>query len=303
MASYETWLVNHDENRTDDVLKTKLVLALPNINFDSLYSHQGELAADYSLREITSTGEINKQENLLGRDGKYFENKLTQTIFFRCTGKMVHSHGQASGFVIGPNLVMTAGHCVHPGNSQSRNYENIYFQPGYPNHGRWYRIVRVYAHRSWVINGAYSADIAICVTEDVMSNDLWFGVKTHLGDSPLAWAIYGYPAESPFDGSRQFGDSGPLTTKPWSSGNLRFNLSACDKIDLTPGCSGGPWIAGENHAVKGRIAKEGKIPGPGRCIYVNGLNSHTYDRYPGMMITPYFGEVVADFVADVIAAT
>lgn len=296
MSEYIVHHVHFDDIDAADVVRNARPLEMPLVPA-SFVPSQMELPPEPSLLQAATELASNEASPLVGADGRYFENKLTHTVFFRCTARLTHSSGQASAFVVGPRLIMTAGHCVHPGGS-GEFYKNIYVSPGYPTIDRTHRIKTVFAHKSWVDGHAYSSDLALCITEDVVSPDMWFGVTTSLGD-PNGWAVYGYPGRPPFDSKTQIGDSGPFTNKPWSRGELRFNLTACDWSDLTPGASGGPWLCGKHG--QGEIVIPGRLANGKPAIYVNGLSSFFYDRYPGIMISPYFGSDVADFVRKVLA--
>lgn len=298
MSSFETWGVPFNSRTPEDILRSVGPLPLPIVSHSGFYksAKNTDKSFDGSSDEPLTVEELASIES----DGRYYQNNLTNVISYRCTGKLIHDNGTSSGFVIGPNLIMTAGHCVHSGGPSGRYYTNMYFQPGYPTMGKWYRLKRIFAHSNWISQkDAYYSDVAICITEEVMTNDLWYGIKTQLEPEPKVWAIYGYPAKPPFNGDFPYGDSGRPSNKPWSHGELRFNLSSCDTIDLTAGCSGGPWIFG-SAGVKGQIAVKCQPPQMESGKYISGLNSFVFDRYPGIMISPYFGRDIHNYIKKVI---
>lgn len=118
-----------------------------------------------------------------GRDGKYFENKLTHTISYRGIGRLLGRYGEqyrlGTAFAVGPRLIVTAGHCVHLG---GKPVTDLLFQPGFPVLARTIPVDRAIVARQWAENADYTSDIALLVTREVVSNEMWFGVKTHLPD-------------------------------------------------------------------------------------------------------------------------
>jgi len=193
---------------------------------------------------------------------------------------------------------MTAAHCVHQGRSDFARglFKNIIFQPSHPDHGTWYRVKQVFVLPAWISHGVYHADVAILVTDGPMGIVDFWGVQTRLPvPSEYGWTTYGYPARPPFDGQYPYTDGGPETNAPWSSGELKFEVKAIDNHDLTPGCSGGPWITNGRYAA-GDFPIAGNDTQYGRPFHINGLNSFTFDNYPGIMVSPAFSRAVLDLV-------
>lgn len=217
-------------------------------------------------------------------------------------GKIVTSMGVSSGAMIGPNLILTAGHCVHPGQTGSLDdlYQNIAFQPGYPAEGIWYAVKKVFVHRNWVKRGAFYNDFAICVTEQIMHVPDYWGIRTNADHSKYGCWIYGYPAEGRFNGEKAVTDQGNTSVEPWRNGSLQFNVVGIDTIDMTPGSSGGPWIPRDR-------LNEGNIILPGldtkwkRPYQINGINSFMFNEFPGIMISPFFGREAEGFFREVLS--
>lgn len=238
----------------------------------------------------------NEQVATSSGDGRYWVNKLEDTIHYRCVGRLIGRINagyisSATAFAVGPRMIMTAGHCVHTGPG-GKPITNLQFEPGYPTLGRLIPVQRVVASKAWVQGGAYSQDYAFGITDEVIHPDLWYGIRTGLKDPP-GWTIYGYPSRPPFDGELPYGDGGASTIKPWRAtgpgpSELRFNVQACDKIDLTPGSSGGPWLGGSQG---GSILSRARLPDhPNRSIEAAGLQSHSFNKHPGCVGSPYFNQ-------------
>lgn len=297
MQNYASWDVEHDEptQAKADLLHVA-PMPLPTVDYGEPISNEQK-----AVRSPHEAVDVPAQMD--GRDGKYFENKLTHTIFYRSIGRLLGRHGSTfrlgTAFAVGPRLIVTAGHCVH---LDGTPLTDLLFQPGFPALGRTIPIDRVFVPDRWVSHTDYTLDIALLVTREVISSEMWFGVKTHLPDPGYqGWGLYGYPGDPPFDGTVPIGDSGPSTNKPWATGQLRFSVNACDWIDLTPGASGGPWIHDKRN--QGTVVIEGKLPDAGqKPIYVNGLNSHFIKGYPGIMISPQFGPLIRDFLIQALKA-
>lgn len=284
MADVESWEVEHGATADHSV---RIALPMPLVDVED-----DPEKVDYAsqLRQTIEFG----LDAPAGGDGWYFENKLTHTIHYRCVGRLTGRinpalESTASAFAIGPRMIMTAGHCCHPGPG-GKPYTNLAFEPGYPTTGRYIPVRRVFVAKGWVQGGAYSEDFAFGITDEVIYPDLWFGVRVQLLDPP-GWGIYGYPARPPFSGERPIGDSGNSTNRPWRATGpgpspLRFNVQACNEIDLNQGSSGGPWLAGGSHG--GKILSRGKLPDYPDSIEAAGLQSHLYTKHPGCAGTPYF---------------
>lgn len=236
-----------------------------------------------------------------GADGKFYWNEK-KTYPWNCIGKLTTSGGYSSASVIGPNLILTCGHCVHPGatGNVGDTYKNIVFSPGYPVLDQHYQIIKAFIHREWINSGKFFYDLALCVTKVDMNIPDRFGIQTMMQSKP-GWWPFGYPAEPPFDGGRAIGDNGPETNEPWNAGELKFEVKAVDGIDLTKGSSGGPWIARDNFA-EGNILLPGKDTVRNRPYPINGVNSHQFDSFPGVMVSPSFTGIAEAFFRQTIPA-
>ena len=79
----------------------------------------GETARDMArLLALQTVGAGKGQESIIGPDTRV---RVTPTTTFpaRATVLITFSLGRCTGWLIGPNTVITAGHCVHPGGGGS----------------------------------------------------------------------------------------------------------------------------------------------------------------------------------------
>jgi len=159
------------------------------------------------------------------------------------------------------NQVITAGHCVHTGPNvpllqQPHFYSDWVFVPRYRNgrapYGKWVAN-NAWAFNGWVEREAFRFDQAIIsfkrrnghrLVNAVGGNDVVWG------KDPRQWGtrIWGWPAQSPYDGE---------TAKRCDGRTTRYEDSAdaaMHNCDLTGGASGGPWFL-----PRGRTANTGRI--------------------------------------------
>ena len=227
-------------------------------------------------------------------DGKRFEvsdDKLG-TQPFVSHGKVDSSMGDCSGTAIGLHLVLTAGHCVHPGPG-GQLATDITFAPAYPR-GAWYRAAKAFVHDRWVRNKAWQWDYAILYFETPMAVTAYFGIRSEVNfgqwspcnyrENPSCLRVgvfsYGYPAYKPYTGERLFYDpvahSCTLCSSgqwPIRRGTLVFKVIGMDYWDMTCGASGGAWSIGTNHRAGGVVYPP---PGPtGKEGTIVGINSFT----------------------------
>lgn len=157
--------------------------------------------------------------------------------------------------------VITAGHCVHTGPNvgllqQPRFYSDWLFVPRYHRgrapDGKW--VARTaWAFTGWVEDESFRYDQAIVafrkhngrrLTDVVGGNDVVWGKPQR------RWGvrIWGWPAESPYDGETAHRCDG-RTTPFEDSGD-----AAMHQCDLNGGASGGPWFL-----PRGRTVNTGRI--------------------------------------------
>jgi V8-like Glu-specific endopeptidase len=214
----------------------------------------------------------------------YTSGELTGTLSFpsRVHGKVFFSRPGAGNFVCSGtavdsfnlSTVFTAGHCIHYDATWSTNFA---FVPGYRNgnrpYGTW-AATGESAPSQWVTSENFSYDVgAAVVAENGSGQSLEevIGARGILFNQPVSGAVrsHGYPAQSPFDGSKlrycdsTLGHHDPFTSAPQTMG------IGCD---MNGGSSGGGWVIDDG--------------GDGAVISVN---SYTRLTTPEVMYGPYFG--------------
>lgn len=151
------------------------------------------------------------------------------------------------------NVIITAGHCAHTGprspcglfGNCPQYFSRFLFVPRYTNgrapFGSWVG-TRAITHREWIASEDLDRDQALI---EVASRNGRRLVDV-VGGNGLAWnfppresdiSVWGWPAESPYDGETVKRCTGTTTSRD-SSGD------AFIRCPLTGGASGGPWFIG-----------------------------------------------------------
>lgn len=160
------------------------------------------------------------------------------------------------------DVIITAAHCAHTGprnpcglfSNCPQYFSRFLFVPRYTNgrapYGSWVG-TRAIAHREWVTSENLDRDQAL-IEVAPRNGRLLVDV---VGGNGLAWnfppresdvSVWGWPAESPYDGEtvkRCVGNTAPRD----SSGD------AFIRCPLTGGASGGPWFIGRTSSSVGFI--------------------------------------------------
>ncbi|MEM8992135.1 MAG: hypothetical protein AAGD08_17180 [Pseudomonadota bacterium] len=194
-----------------------------------------------------------------------------------------------SAAVIAPDVILTAGHCVF--GRRDGWAESFTFVPGYDDgeapFGTWVgddASVLFEWHESE--NFEYDVGVVRLRPDDDgrQVGDVCgqLGVVFHL-DPLQHWHACGYPSGAPYDGSELFDtrasyayDSDPAA--PFSPIGIGCNM--------TPGCSGGPWI----HRFDFREAADANL--------INGVNSFRWRGNHDEMFSPRFGDAVKKLIAE-----
>lgn len=175
-----------------------------------------------------------------------------------------------TGWVIAHKAVFTAGHCVYD-RSNGGWADRILFVPQYDGGnaplGRW-SAMRIHSLKGWTDNRDFKYDLATFVVDRPVQPKT--GSPGWMANFPPNQGPYnsvGYPA-SPIPGFNFNGE------RMWNSKGAYINGTNPIQMhnNMTPGCSGGPWI----------VTRNGQP-------YANGLNSFRYTNNPNTMYSPYFG--------------
>ncbi|HWI42848.1 MAG TPA: hypothetical protein VNS81_04475 [Nocardioides sp.] len=151
----------------------------------------------------------------------------------------------------GRDVIITAGHCAHDGGptcgllgcTPGKYYSNFLFVPRYANgagpDGSWVGS-RAITHQQWIDSGDSTYDQALI---EVLPNRGRRLVDV-VGGNGIAWnypvresgiAIWGWPAEAPYDGETVRSCYG-------STDSFEGSADAGMSCPLTGGASGGPWF-------------------------------------------------------------
>ncbi|WP_030339803.1 trypsin-like serine peptidase [Streptomyces sp. NRRL S-1022] len=185
-----------------------------------------------------------------------------------CTGDAVTSQNAST--------VLTAGHCVK---YQGSWHTNWVFVPGYDNgnapYGQW-TAAKTLTTPQWEASEDINYDVGAAVVTPLNGRTLTSvvgaqGVQFNGGyNKPMH--SFGFPAASPYDGTKLIYCSGN------SSKDFLFSQDHGLGCNMTGGSSGGPWFTGFDEA-----------SGTGLQASVNSFG---YTFLPNRMFGPYFGDVV-----------
>ncbi|GAA4231129.1 V8-like Glu-specific endopeptidase [Streptosporangium album] len=193
-------------------------------------------------------------------------------IFFTYQGRNASCSGNA---VTSDNksTVITAGHCVKMGGAFHSNWV---FVPGYDNgdrpHGTWVATT-LYTTPQWNNSEDVNYDVAAAVVAPLDGRSLTDvvggqGVSFNQARRQQMHS-FGYPAASPYDGSKLVYCAGRAFDDFLMSRDIGLNCA------MTGGSSGGPWFVDFNETT-----------GLGT---LNSVNSFKYGFAGGWMFGPYFG--------------
>lgn len=204
--------------------------------------------------------------------------KVTATsgrVFFLFNGQKASCSGNAISSR-NKSVVITAGHCVK---YQGTWHTDWVFVPGYHDgqapYGKW-AAKKTLTTPQWEATEDMNYDVGIGVVSPLDGRYLTdvVGGQGIAFNQPRGQRMYGfgYPAESPFDGTKLIYCSGATFTDLVSTHD---NGMRCD---MTAGSSGGPWFINFN-AVTGVGVQ-------------NSVTSFGYIFLPGYLFGPYFGTEV-----------
>lgn len=198
--------------------------------------------------------------------------KTSGRVFFSFQGRTASCSGNSVTSQNG-STVITAGHCVK---YQGSWHTNWVFVPAYDNgqapYGQW-SATKTFATDQWAASEDINYDVGAAVVaplggkklaETVGAQGLSFN-----GGYNKAMYAFGFPAASPYDGTKLIYCSGN------SSRDFLFSKDHSLGCNMTGGSSGGPWFTSFSEAT-----------GTGLQASVNSFG---YIFLPNRMFGPYFG--------------
>jgi len=238
------------------------------------------------LDTSSSEGETSETTSINGvdtGDPTVYPNNVNGVVFgvfpgqggYRCSGSIVDS---SQG-----DTILTAGHCVIDAGS-GIHATNIIFVPGYRLGSQPYGEYDALAFTvtsQWAATAPSSypdqaSDVAFLTVEEKSGDS----IAEDIGSLPIkfyssrnqTYTAYGYPSDSPYDGSRLYSLTNPLAM----SDPFFIPAPIAMTSDFTGGSSGGPWTDSSGNVVS--------------------INSYRYPSSPTMssyMFGPYFGNMIA----------
>lgn len=198
--------------------------------------------------------------------------KTSGRVFFTMQGRTASCSGNSVTSQNG-STVITAGHCVK---YQGGWHTNWVFVPGYNNgqapYGQW-SATKTLATDQWAASENINYDVGAAVVAPLNGKTLAAtvgaqGLQFNGGYNKAMYA-FGFPAASPYDGTKLIYCSGN------SSKDFLFSQDHSLGCNMTGGSSGGPWFTSFDEAT-----------GTGLQVSVNSFG---YIFLPNRMFGPYFG--------------
>ncbi len=220
--------------------------------------------------------------------------RTTGKVFFTMNGWDYVCSGSA---VSSPDAstVLTAGHCVNEGGdgvTPGAYATHLVFVPGYRDGTAPYgtfAATHLVTTSGWRTGGDFDVDVAFAnVGHDGAGRTLTQAV----GGQPIAFhrprggavTVLGYPAAAPYTGERLTYCAGPLRQD-----SIGLGPDQGLRCDLTPGSSGGPWLADFD-----------PVLGAGSLVSVT---SFSYTQHPGILWGPYLGATAQSLYTAVAGTT
>jgi V8-like Glu-specific endopeptidase len=180
----------------------------------------------------------------------YYPYSAVGKLFFEVdasTGSTSTGSFVCSGSVVGPRLVLTAGHCVHSGQKSMLGfYRELRFVPAFRDgqapFGVW-TVQRVLVTRTWSVGGGTlpnPADYALLVMNDLNGQSIG-SVVGQLGYAIESLApnhihMLGYPCRLDRCQKMQAAATGSYYTLDFAPNCIIYGSN------FGPGASGGPWV-------------------------------------------------------------
>jgi len=244
-----------------------------------------------------------EQSNPDAYDGHYFYTNNGLVLVEMGDG----ARYRGSGCLIGPRILLTAGHVVHEGGQAI----STSFVRNFPFETTAVAASRIYVMPRWAQLQDFEHDLAIVYLDKAHNADGFHGITINApfeeARNHYGWSTVSYPATLPgkdpcLDMVR---DGGPKSHAAFQHGNMyyRAGVVAWDHWDLSPGASGGPWISNNSHpSVRlGQVLLPGQ-QGPRLFVpMINGVNSYSLSDKSGMIYGPDFRDAHGSFINAVLA--
>lgn len=214
------------------------------------------------------------------------------SIYYRTSTDEAGEKGSA--FIIGENLIMTAGHCVF-GDLKAPNGNDIgkglfydfYFYPSFPLNANPIRIKKAYVAEKYMKNSLdkdrrIPFDVGFLVTEESFAPEQIIDLEFEISSMEEVNCL-GYPDKLPYLGAHLYNCIGNVNP---SDENGYISLYMKDN-DLVSGSSGGPWVK------------------DGRVIGLTSHSKHTILTYSDRieeergMFSPYFSTEIKQLIEEI----
>jgi V8-like Glu-specific endopeptidase len=197
---------------------------------------------------------------------------------YSACGKLFFTQGgnnyAGSACLIARNIILTAGHCVHPGSGGSWS-TNVVFYPSYPlSPGTSFSYSYLAARTEWTANGNRAFDYGMIWVDNNPGDSLgWLGLLWNAATAGRSWNAVGYPAtpNPPFNGNIMNEARGVFASST-TAGTIGLTND-----NMEHGSSGGPWFTDYTGG-----------------LHINGLQS--FHNHDGDFVEygPYFTQVIKE---------
>lgn len=197
---------------------------------------------------------------------------------YSACGKLFFTQGgnnyAGSACMVARNIILTAGHCVHPGAGGSWS-TNVVFYPSYPlSPSTSFSYNYLAARTEWTTNGNRAFDYGMIWVDNNPGDSLgWLGLLWNVATAGRSWDAVGYPAtpNPPFNGNTMCEARG-VVAQSSTTGTIGLTND-----NMEHGSSGGPWFTNYTDG-----------------LHVNGLQSFHIHDGDFVEYGPYFTQVIKD---------
>lgn len=209
------------------------------------------------------------RESIIGTDERVLIKNTKQSPF-RAMVLITFENSRCTGWMIGPNTVATAGHCVHSGGSSGRWYQRSTYRiyPGRNGNASPYgscTAKRLYSVNGWTKNGRDDFDYGAIKLNCTVGNTVgWLGFFWQSATlNRLPTIISGYPGDKPLT---QWRSKGKVTVTQqrrvfyrndtvggMSGSAVYYNRTGCGNCAMAIhayGTYGSPPFSNNNHGTR-----------------------------------------------------